>query len=227
MTAVELASFGARASESALDGRAGLFAGLNKANCIVQVTPFSGPFEILSVYYKPAPACNYAQTACQAALAIAIQDGFRSSDVESIVVKASEAAVKYPGCDYSGPFERILQAKMSIQFCVAATLARGAIEESNYHQLDDPEITRLASITQLEIDPAFTAAYPRAQGTELLVKSRARIAQSRFDDVVPATPDQIRARFRSACPNAGAIEEMVDQLEKIEDVGKFSGGLGA
>ncbi len=145
VTAVELASLGARASESALDGRAGLFAGLNKTDCISRVAPFSGgPLEILSVYYKPAPACNYAQTACQAALALATQDGFRSGDIESIVVKASAAAVGYPGCDYAGPFERILQAKMSIQYCVAATLARGVIEESNYHVLDDPEVNRLA-----------------------------------------------------------------------------------
>src|ERR1700678_2661717 len=165
VTAVELASLGARASESALDGRAGLFSGLNKADCIPRVAPFSGgPLEILSVYYKPAPACNYAQTACQAALAVAMQNGFRSSDIESIVVKASAAAVGYPGCDYAGPFERILQAKTSIQYCVAATLARGAIAESNYRVLNDPEVVRLAGITRLETDAAFTEAYPAAQG---------------------------------------------------------------
>jgi 2-methylcitrate dehydratase PrpD len=228
VTAVELAMLGARASESALDGRAGLFAALNKTDCISRVAPFSGqPLEILSVYYKPAPACNYAQTACQAALALAVQDGFRSSDIESIVVKASAAAVGYPGCDYTGPFERILQAKMSIQYCVAATLARGIIEESNYHLLDDPEINRLASIAKLEIDPAFTAAYPAAQGTELIVKSRARTDWSRFDDVTPATPELIRARFRAACANWRAVEEMVDTLEQQEDIGILSGGLAA
>ena len=141
VTAVQLASLGARASESALDGRAGLFAGLNKADRIAQVAPFwAAALEILSVYYKPAPACNYAQTACQAALALSIEDAFRSEDLESIVVKASAAAVGYPGCDYAGPFERILQAKMSIQYCVAATLARGVMTESNYHLLDDPEV---------------------------------------------------------------------------------------
>jgi 2-methylcitrate dehydratase PrpD len=226
VTAVELASLGARASESALDGRAGLFAALNKTDRIARVTPFSGgSFEIMSVYYKPAPACNYAQTACQAALAIAITKGFRSSDVEAIVVKASAAAVGYPGCDYAGPFERILQAKMSIQYCVAATLARGVIEESNYHLLDDPEINRLASMTTLEIDPGFTAAYPGAQGTELIVKSRVRTDSSRFDDVTPATPELIRARFRAACPNASVIEEMVEQLEQQEDMSILSGGL--
>jgi 2-methylcitrate dehydratase PrpD len=227
VTAIQLASLGARASESALDGRAGLFAGLNKSDCITRVKPFLGEsLEIMTVYYKPAPACNYAQTACQAALAIAITKGFRSADVESIVVKASEAAVGYPGCDYSGPFDRTLQAKMSIQYCVAATLARGAIEESNYHSLDDPEIVRLASITQLEIDPAFTATYPATQGTEVDIRLRdGRVIEQRLNDVIPATPDQIRTRFRSACPNARAIEEIVERLEEQQDMSILSGGL--
>ena len=229
VTAVELASLGARASESALDGRAGLFAGLNKTDCISRIMPFSGgPFEILSVYYKPAPACNYAQTACQAALAVAAQDGFPSAEIESIVVRASSAAVGYPGCDYPGPFERILQAKMSIQYCVAATLARGAIEESNYHSLKDPEINRLAGITKLEIDSSFTDAYPTMQGTEVIVRLRdGRVAESRLDDVIPATPDLIRARFRSACSNWRAVEEMIEDLDQLEDLAILSGGLSA
>jgi 2-methylcitrate dehydratase PrpD len=228
VTAVELALLGARASEGSLDGRAGLFAGLNKTDRIAHVTPFSGaPLEILSVYYKPAPACNYAQTACQAALAVTMQNGFLCSDVESIVVKASAAAVGYPGCDYPGPFERILQAKMSIQYCVAATLARGVIAESNYHLLDDPEVMRLASITKLETDAAFTAAYPGSQGSEVIVNLRGRSESSRMDDVIPATPDEIRARFRSVCANWRAIEEMVEELEVQEDMSILSGGLAA
>jgi 2-methylcitrate dehydratase PrpD len=189
------------------------------------MAPFSGgPLEILSVYYKPAPACNYAQTACQAALALAAQDGFRSSDIDWIVVQASAAAVGYPGCDYAGPFERILQAKMSIQYCVAATLASGMIAESNYRELDDPEIVRLAGITKLEIDGAFTEAYPGAQGSEVILTLRSgETVRRRFGDVIPATPDEIRARFRAACGNWRAIEEMVDTLEQQEDVGALGG----
>ncbi|HEX5226306.1 MAG TPA: MmgE/PrpD family protein [Bryobacteraceae bacterium] len=227
VTAVQLASSGARASETALDGRAGLFAGLNKADCVAQAAPFTGgTFEILLVYYKPAPACNYAQTATQAALALATQDGFHSGDVESILVKASEAAVRYPGCDYAGPFDRILQAKMSIQYCVAATLARGAIEESNYRTLNDPEINRLARATRLEIDPAFTAAYPAAQGTEVMLNMRdGRTASTKLDDVIPATSEQIRARFRAACPHWRAIEAIVDKLEEQQDMSILIGGL--
>jgi 2-methylcitrate dehydratase PrpD len=229
VTAVELAELGAVASETALDGRAGLFAGLGKADRVFEVAPFSGkPFEILSVYYKPAPACNYAQTACQAALALAAEDGVRSGDIAAITVKGSAAAVGYPGCDYSGPFERVLQAKMSIQYCVAATLARGAIEEANYRLLDDPEVKRLTAITRLETDSDFTAAYPRAQGTEVIVSLlTGKAVRRRLDDVVPATPDEIRERFRSACSNSRAIEKLIDKLEEQEDVGILGELLGA
>ena len=230
VTAVELAALGARSSESALDGRAGLFAALNKTDRLSHVQPFSGgPLELLSVYFKPAPACNYAQTACQAALALADEVQVKSADIGAIVVKASAAAVGYPGCDYSGPFERILQAKMSIQYCVAATLAKGVIAESNYRQLDDPEVARLGRITTLETDPDFTQAYPAAQGSEVIVTLRnGQTVRHRLNDVVPATPAEIRARFRSACVSAlgeeraRAIEEIIDRLEQQQDVGALS-----
>jgi 2-methylcitrate dehydratase PrpD len=229
VTAVELAELGARASESALDGRAGLFACLGKTDRLAEVVPFSGkPFEILSVYYKPAPACNYAQTACQAALALATENRVRSSDIVGITVTGSAAAVGYPGCDYPGPFERFLQAKMSIQYCVAATLARGSIEEANYRLLDDPEVTRLAAITKLATDADFTAAYPGAQGTEVMVcLHNGQTVRQRLSDVVPATPAEIRARFRLACANSRVIEELVDRIEEQEDVGILGELLGA
>lgn len=227
VTAVELAQLGAVASETALDGRAGLFAGLGRAARINEVAPFSGgPPEILSVYHKPAPACNYAQTACQTALALSAE--VNSREITAITVKIPAAAAEYPGCDFSGPFERILQAKMSIQYCVAATLARGVIEETNYRRLRDPEIVRLAGITRLEADAGFTAAYPRAQGAEvILTLSHGRQLRHRLDDLTPASAAEIRARFRPAAgPSAAAIESAVDRLEEQEDVGALSALLG-
>jgi hypothetical protein len=38
-------------------------------------------------------------------------------------------------------------------------------------------------------------------------------------DVIPATPDEIRARFRSSCQSAEVIENFIDDLEKQEDAG--------
>jgi 2-methylcitrate dehydratase PrpD len=220
VTSVELARLGALGSESALDGRAGLFTALGRPEKAASVRIFCGRPEILNVYHKPAPACNYAQTAAQAALTLATEDGVRSGDVTKVRVRVSAAALNYPGCNSAGPFERILQAKMSIHYCVAATLARGVIEESNYRRLDDPEIRRLCRAVTVEEDAAFTTAYPRTQGAEVTVTLRdGRSITRRLDDVIPATPDQIRARFRTAASSvmgpqgAARLESAVEGLE--------------
>jgi len=219
VTAVELAELGAFASETALDGPAGLFAALHRADRVGAVAPFTGELEILSVYHKPAPACNYAQTACQSALAI----GVDSHDIAAVRVMCSAAAINYPGCNAAGPFQRVLQAKMSIHFCVAATLARRSIEENNYRRLDDPETARLIGVTRLEEDQEFTRAYPGVQGSEVIVTLRnGKVLRKRMSDLVPATPDEIRARFRSAAGAAAqAMEHAVDQLDQLEDVGSI------
>ena len=230
VTAVELAALGAYASESALDGSAGLFAALRRSDRAASVEAFSrGELEIFSVYHKPAPACNYAQTACQAALALACENELALEKIDSMRVRCSAAAINYPGCNAAGPFERILQAKMSIQFCVAATLARRSIEESNYRLLDDPEIGRLARLIELEEDPEFSRAYPGEQGSEVIVTLRGgRTLTHRMRDLVPATADQIRARFRRAAgPAAEPIEAMVDTLDQLEDAGSLGGLLGS
>jgi 2-methylcitrate dehydratase PrpD len=231
VVAVELAVLGARGSESALDGRAGLFAALRRADRAAGVEMFAGPPEILAVYHKPAPACNYAQTAAQAALSAS--QGLQSGEIAAVQVKVSAAALNYPGCNAPGPFERILQAKMSIHYCVAAALARGAIEESNYRSLRDPEILRLAAMAVVEEDRAFTAAYPAKQGAEVTVTLRdGRRITHRLDDVIPAAPEQIRARFRVAAEKAlggeqaRAIESAVDNLEADGSVGGLNELLG-
>ena len=74
-------------------------------------------------------------------------------DIETVSIRVPEAAARYPGCDSTGPFQNVLQAKMSIPFSVAAVLARGALEEDNYAEIDDPETLRLVDRTDLEASP--------------------------------------------------------------------------
>lgn len=220
VTAVQLAELGAQASESSFDGPAGLFTALHKTDRAACVKPFGGAHpEILDVYHKPAPACNYAQTATQVAQALACEHKTKPGDIAAVLVKCTAAAQGYPGCDYSGPFQKTLQAKMSIQFCVGAALTRGVIEEANYRTLDHPEINRLACLTKLEIDPTLTAAYPAHQGAEVIVTLLdGRVLRHGLKDVVPATPEQIVKRFRSAA-------EKVLGSERTNAVKMFISGL--
>src|SRR6185295_1014991 len=179
--------------------------------------------EIMAVYNKPAPACNFAQTAAQAALRAARELG-TSEDIATVAIRVPEAAARYPGCDSKGPFHNALQAKMSIPFSVAAVLARGALEEDNYAQVDDPRILRLVERTDLQSAPDLTAAFPANQGAEVLVGLRnGTMIHERLENVVAATPEEIRARFRQAASDvmgdkrARHLEELVDHCPSLPD----------
>ena len=232
VTAARLAEFGAFASPSALDGQAGLFAALRKPSAGAKVKLFAGPAEILSVYHKPVPACNFAQTPCQAALKLAREQKFAIARIASIVVRVPRAGAAYPGCDFAGPYAHILQAKMSIQYNVAAALLRGEISEQNFTLLNDPELHHLIGLIKLEIDDEMTRAYPHQQGGEVEVRLLDGTSHRiHLNDVVNATADDVRARFRSAAeeavgiPIAREIGSFIEALEQSDDVGQLGGLL--
>jgi 2-methylcitrate dehydratase PrpD len=227
LTAVRLAEQGTFASPSALDGEAGLFAALGKRAS--QVAWLDAEPEILSVYHKPVPACNFAQTPCQAALSIARDTGLAPDRIARIVVRVPRAGASYPGCDYAGPFAHVLQAKMSIQYNVAAALLAGSVTEKNFERLQDPRLHRLLGIMKLQVDDEMTDVYPGKQGGEVEVRdTHGTVHRVRLEDVVHATEDEVRARFRSAATQlcgaqrAAEIERAVDALERSEDVGQLS-----
>ena len=228
VTAVRLAENGAFASPSALDGEAGLFAALRKRSAASKVELFKAAPEILSVYHKPVPACNFAQSASQAALRIA-RDGKSAIDrIASITVRVPRAGALYPGCDYTGPFAHILQAKMSIQYNVAAALIEGGVSEKNFKLLNDARLHKLIGLMTLEVDDEMTQAYPGKQGGEVEVRDSGGATQRlRLEDVVNATPSDVRERFRLAVESAVGkaraqeIEDCIEVLDRAEDAGRL------
>lgn len=223
IAAIELAEAGACASETILEGEAGLFAAYRRQPAPARIRLFAGTPEIMAVYNKPAPACNFAQTAAQAALRAA-RELKKSEDIETVSIRVPEAAARYPGCDSKGPFRNALQAKMSIPFSVAAVLARGALEEDNYAHIGHPQILRLVECTDLQSDANLTAAFPVNQGAEVLVRLRdGNTIRQRLDNVIAATPQEIRARFRRAAADvvgdtcARHLEELVERCESLPD----------
>ena len=229
VSAARLAESGAFASPSALDGEAGMFASLRKRSAASKVELFQGEPEILSVYHKPVPACNFAQTASQAALSIA-RDGKPGIDrIASIIVRVPRAGALYPGCDHTGPFAHILQAKMSIQYNVAAALIEGGVSEKNFKLLNDARLHKLIGLMTLEIDDEMTRAYPGKQGGDVEVRDTSGSTQRlRLEDVVNATPTEVQARFRSAVEaavgkaRAQEIEDCIEGLDRSDDAGRLA-----
>jgi 2-methylcitrate dehydratase PrpD len=225
-TAARLAASGAYGSEKALDGEAGLLTAYRPDHKAPEVRLFEGEPEILSVFFKPVPVCNFAQTPCLAAVALAKSARFDPSEIVSVEVSASRAAKAYPGCDYAGPFARVLQAKMSIHYAVASALLRGSVDEASYLELDDPVLLALAANVTVNAGEDFTAAFPAKQGAEVTVRLKdGRVLSHRLEDVIPADLDLIRRRFRAAAAKAigadaaRALEAAVDDLDRSTDVG--------
>ena len=229
LTAVELAAEHAYASRTAIDGEAGLLAAFHKPLQPTVAELFADSPEILAVFFKPVPACNFAQSAAQAAHAIAQRERVRAADVERIVVRVTRAASLYPGCNASGPFEHVLQAKMSIHYNVAAALAAGNFDEGNYEPKSNSQALRLATLTTLEVDPELTKAFPARQGAEVIVHTKAGdIWSERVADVVPASGAEVRERFlvaagsRVGAAAAAELDELVASLETCKDLGKLT-----
>lgn len=229
VTAARLAQSGAFASPSALDGEAGLFAALGKPAIGARVAPFRAAPEILAVYHKPVPACNFAQTPSQAALAITRMATIAPDRIESILIRVPRAGALYPGCDFSGPFEHVLQAKMSIQYNVAAALMLGGVTERNFTLLRDAGLHRLLRITRLQIDDEMTRVYPGLQGGAVEVREIGGTSHEvRLDNVVNASATDVQSRFRTAVAatfgpdRAGEIEHCIDALERSNDAGQLA-----
>ncbi len=234
VTSARLAEAGAFASPTALDGEAGLFASLGKRQAAHAVELFNGTPEILSVYHKPVPACNFAQTPSQAALAIAREHACAPERIAAITVRVPRAGAAYPGCDSRGPFDHVLQAKMSIQYNVAGALLKGAVTEENFSLLEDARLHRLIGLTTLQVDDALTQAYPAQQGAEVEVRDAAGATyRKRLADVVNASAQEVKARFQAATAaalgeeRAQRITECIETLERSDDAGRLPALLGA
>lgn len=230
LTCLELARCGAVASPSILDGEAGFFQAYARTSLASPIVLFpGGDAEILSVFNKAAPACNFAQSPCQAALEAVRKIGKDTHRIAAVRIETTYAAIRYPGCDAKGPFHYALQAKMSIPFGVAATLVNNAIEEDNYSHLNDQEIVRLMSVTTLTSDQQYTAAYPKLQGARVTLRlDDGTLVMGALDDVMAADSELIHQRFRQAAgavlssERVAQIESMVDQFDMELDAGKLA-----
>jgi 2-methylcitrate dehydratase PrpD len=221
--AVALARAGAFASPALLDGPAGLFAAAGK-NAPADLGLFEGEPQIMAVYNKALPICNFAQTAAQAALEIAGSPGFSPNAVEGLTVFVTEAALAYPGCDHAGPCERPLQAQMSIQFCVAAALVHGDLQARRFQDLEHPAVARLSALIALKADPALTAAFPARQGARVEARlASGEVQTASLADVIPATHEQIRRGLLTSAgglpgfDRAEALLQLIDRLESERD----------
>lgn len=223
LTAVALAEQNAFASDTGLDGPAGILAAFGKVGHTA-LSRLETP-EIDTVFFKEVPACNFAQTAAQVARDLAHAHLIDAAKITAVDVYVPRAAALYPGCDRPGPFSQILQAKMSIHYNVATALTTGGFAEEHYLPAGNPHIVALAQRIRVHIDDGLSNAFPDAQGARIDVTlADGKVVEAQADDVKPATAALVRDRFESAAAGAlGAaradeLAEFIDSIEARTDM---------
>ncbi len=228
MTSWQLASHGAKAAPGAIEGAAGLIATFTSAN-VVRSAP-AEEHEILLAAHKPVPACIFVQTPCQLALELAttgtggsLSPPLRVEQVEEVRVRVHPMARAYPGCDLPSMPSDPQAARMSIQYSVAATLARRSLSAANWQRPGtDPATAQWLEKCRLAVFDEDDAGKRSCQ-LEIVLKD-GTFLQAAAEDVRPDSPEAVRNRFTQAAQSrlapgmASRIIEWTDDLRRLPQV---------
>lgn len=225
LVAVDLARAGLIASETVLEGQDGMFAAYASGSDAARLFTAdldTRPRAILQVEHKPFAGCNYILTPVAATLIL--RDRVNPADIDTVTIRTFTAARDYPGCDCTGPFTSGTQAKMSLQYGVAAALLYGAVDEAVFERFHDPVLLDLVARCCLEIVPDFDAAYPARQPAEIEVRLRdGRLLVVALPDVPWLTADAVVRRFEVeasqhySAATVQRITETVFSLSQLDD----------
>lgn len=235
ITSYDLARSGVRASHTVLEGRDGFFEALNAGSSAenlfrawVETYPIGKG--ILDVKFKPAAGCNFTQTSSALALKIAREHKIDTSNVESVEVKTTTAAVSYPGCDIPGRLESKAQGKMSIRYGVCAALFFGRLDEETFGCIDDERVNSLIKRCTVFPSPDYDKDY--ANGLQpALVEVNLKdgsVIHAEAPDVpwlgAQEVADRFLHEFSSRLPEEKA-KQLLHQYQKLDRIDLRNGPL--
>jgi len=88
--------------------------------------------------------------------------------IESVEIRVTSAAARYPGCDNAGPIKNKLAGQLSIQFSVGSILTAGGIYATNWDRFCDPQVIDVTGRSRAVVDNALTNAFGLRTGTSLI-----------------------------------------------------------
>lgn len=229
--AMRLAACGAPGCRSILEGESGLLQALGAREQAHLLTENLGTeYKILGVMHKPIDSCFLVQGPCQAAQKLlAALPADAAAQIEHVYISVAGQAKAYPGCDNNREIGSLVQGIMSISLGVASTLVNGGCDAIRWAPPVDGKILALMHKCELVEDPQKTAAFPALQGADVTVcLADGRTYTARQPDVVPLTPQQVRARFertaaqRLGPDRGGALCAAVAALEAVQDISQVT-----
>jgi 2-methylcitrate dehydratase PrpD len=155
LVAAELARAGSVSAPRAIEGKAGLVRAFARADCDPDAVTagLGSDWAVHRVTFKPFPVCAFNQTPVTAALAL--REVLGTAEIDGVTVRMNPYEVGYAGMDARGPFSTISGTLMSIPFCIAVTLLRGAPTMQLMTRYDDARVNALVERVQLIADDSI------------------------------------------------------------------------
>jgi 2-methylcitrate dehydratase PrpD len=183
---------------------------------------------------KPYACCASAHSAIDAVRYLIQVHKISPSEIEKVFVRTASGVKVQCGFEYK-PLS-VLQAQMSLQYCMAVVLLEGQalLDQFNEEKISDPKILELAKRVEIVLDPEIEKIYPDkfANKVEIILnngkKFEARVNDPSGSPENPMSFDQVVEKFESLASRVvtkdriDAIIESVERIEKLDDIQKLT-----
>lgn len=235
--ACELAQRGFTGPLAGVDGHFGLLEviGGGDTDAEALTRDLGREYAISKVWVKAYPCCGLIHSVSNAIESIRQETALTPADVTQIVVHTSRRAVEHNG----DPDPReTMAAQYSIPYCAGAAMVKNPRDPAAFDEqgLRDPQVRRMAALTQLRIDEKMDALYPAhfAARVEVVLNGEKRIERTVIDPHGTAADacdaQEIEAKFRLLVKPARTVQgdrviDAVRRLRAAPSVAAFSAAL--
>jgi 2-methylcitrate dehydratase PrpD len=183
-------------------------------------------YRIEEVYFKSIPACAFVQSAAMAALEIINTQKVRIEDIKKITVRIFPHGKNYPGLDYCGPFQGVMQAQMSNPYTIASILIRKRVVFEDYVNFEDSTVHSLSQKIEIVEDKKAAERFPYEQ----LAMIDVQMKDGSVHSAVSKNPhfldhneviDKCRA-YMGEVTGKYACEDFIKNVQSIEDIGDIN-----
>ena len=187
-------------------------------------------FDTEAMVIKPYPACGSLHSSIEAVLVLRRENEINVEEINEINVYNSEGVNVQCGFDYR-PMG-VLQAQLRMKYCVARALLDGMLTMAQFAEdkLSDPTAINLAGRVNFVLDDEINRIYPREFPSIVEIamrngkKHKVRINVLKGSVKDPMSWQEIQEKFKAPAlrvigeKKAGAIIELIEDLENIKDV---------
>jgi len=234
--AAALAGVGATGSADALDGGWGtlrLLADGDAPGFDLPLSKLGDPLAIVEfgLCVKPYPCCSYTTSAIDGVLSLRAEHGLTSNEVAEVIARIPSRNIEL--LKFPKP-ENELEARFSMEFCLAVALHRGAVLVADFTPTAIAEEEVRALLPRIRME-ALSETAEHENVTILLRDGRTlerTVEHPRGSAALPFSEDELLSKFDSCMAgvlevdDATALRQTLIDIESLDDIRDLTRYLG-